>query len=140
MPVKWDGLAEFKADLHALPADCVEEANGIVLTHAESAKQQIVAAYPFGPTGNLKRGVTMRRDFSQQIASATVKSGARHAHIFERGSRQRRTRQGWNRGRMPEAPFTQRMIPIVIRVRRQMVNALIAMLERKGLIVKKEAA
>lgn len=126
------GLTEFQRALRALPAELTEEASAIVLGQGEEAERQIEAAYPEGPTGNLRRGVTVERNTSKFTTRAIVRSRARHAHLFERGTGPRRTGKGWNRGRMPEAPEHQRMVPIVIRRRRVMVAALKELCRRAG--------
>lgn len=136
MSVQWTGLSEFKADLRNLPDELADEAGAIVLSHANEAERLIQGAYPLGPTGNLKRGVRMNMEHSGRAgAAAIVRSTAKHSHIFERGTRQRRTDAGANRGRMPEAQPNQQMIPIVVRVRRRMNQQLIHMVQKHGLTV-----
>lgn len=134
--VKLEGLDELRAELRQLPETLKAEAAQIVLDAAESCKREVQAAYPTGPTGNLKRGVTMTTDANNRAGvSARVKSNAKHVHIFEKGTQLRHTNSGANRGRMPPAPESQRMIPIVIRARRRMVQQLIEMVQRQGLEV-----
>jgi hypothetical protein len=126
------GLSEFKRALHNLPQDLTDEASVIVQAQADEAQRQIRTAYPEGPTGNLRRGVQTERNVSKFTSRAVVRSRAKHAHIFERGTRQRRTDKGWNRGAMPAADVQEQMIPIVIRRRRVMVEALKALVRRAG--------
>jgi bacteriophage HK97-gp10 putative tail-component len=136
MSVQWSGLQEFRADLKNMPEHLADEAGSIVMASAQQAAQDVQGAYPQGPTGKLKRGVTARLDNRGRAgASALVKSGARHSHLFEKGTGPRKNANGANRGRMPEAPASQQMIPIVIRARRQMVLKLIQMLQAEGLTV-----
>lgn len=132
--VTWTGLTEFKQALRNLPEDLATEAEDIVVRHAEQAGQETEAGYPTGPTGNLKRGVSVTKDTSRQKLAvvATVKSRARHAHIFEKGTGPRVTRTGASRGRMPAAPEAQQMIPKVQRARRRMIDALVALVRRAG--------
>lgn len=134
------GLSELRAVLRQLPEETAQEANVIAFAHAQLAKQQIQAAYPQGKTGNLRHGVTVTRADQRFSARAIVRSRAKHAHLFEYGTKTRKTKAGWNRGRMPEAPPTQAMIPIVIRQRRAMVRALIDLVRRSGLFRVKDAA
>jgi bacteriophage HK97-gp10 putative tail-component len=126
-----DGLTELRAALRHLPAQLTAEADAIIRASADQAKREIQAAYPEGPTGNLKRGVTVQHNASKFFTSAIVRSRAKHAHLFEFGTRRRTSRRG-NRGAMPVAPEGQRMIPIAIRIRRQMVTALIDLVRRAG--------
>lgn len=126
------GMDEFRRALRELPEDLAQEASAIVLAQGEEAQRQIRTAYPQGPTGNLKRGVTVEHNTSKFTTRAIVRSRAKHSSLFERGTKPRRTSKGWNRGTMPEAPESQRMIPIVIRRRRAMVAALIELVRRAG--------
>jgi hypothetical protein len=131
-----EGLAEFKEALHHLPDTLKAEAGHIVIAAAEEAKRTVQAAYPQGPTGNLKRGVTMSVESASSFGvAARVKSGAKHAFIFENGTVARQTRAGANRGRMPKAPDSERMIPIVIRIRRKMTAQLIDLVQKAGFVV-----
>lgn len=135
--VKLEGLDELRAELRQLPETLKSEAASIVLEAAESCKRETQAAYP-SRTGNLRRGVTMNVDANNRAGvSARVKSGAHHAHLYDRQtpSNVRKTNSGANRGRMPAAPEAQRMIPIAIRARRRMVMQLIDMVQRQGLEV-----
>jgi len=129
------GIDEFRRALRQLPEDLVNEAGVIVEAQAEEAKTQIQRAYPEGPTGNLRRGVTSTRGRTRYGASAIVRSRAKHASLFEYGTKARRTRNGASRGSMPVAPEGERMIPIIIRRRRAMVSALIDLVRRAGFVV-----
>lgn len=154
--LKMDGLAELRAALRALPDDLAQEAAAIVQAQAEYAQQQIVAAYPErttnlnpGPTrksrwfppGILKARVTSTREpgAARFGARAVVRSRAPHAWLFENGTKPRQTRNGASRGRMPVAPESERMIPIAIRRRRVMVQALIDLVRRAGFNVETSA-
>jgi len=131
-----DGIREFHQALRNLPADLSEEAGTIIEHTADRAKADIQTAYPEGPTGNLKAGVSRQTNRSRYSTSALVKSRAKHANIFERGTRQRQTFGGANRGTMPQPPEHQRMIPIAIRLRRQMIRELMNVVERAGFKVR----
>jgi len=135
--VVMDGLPDLRTALRELPETLTDEASGIVQAAGLDAKAQIQSAYPDGATGNLRAGVTVQVNHARAATSAVVRSRARHAHLFEWGTRARRTRRGASRGAMPEAPHNQRMIPIAIRVRRRMVEQLIALVERAGLTVRR---
>ncbi len=134
--IQWSGLEQFKAELRNLPEHLQDEAAKIVIAAATSAHQDVKAAYPTGPTGNLKRGVKLTIESQSKLgAKAVVRSNAFHAHLFEKGTRLRKTKAGANRGRMPEAPDSQQLIPIAIRARRRMVSALIELVQSIGLEV-----
>jgi hypothetical protein len=126
------GLTELREALRRLPQELTEEAATIVEAHATLAQNQIVNAYPQGETGNLRRGVTRSKERHQFTVRSIVRSRAKHASIFERGTTTRRNSKGANRGRMPEASPSQQMIPIVVRRRRAMLEALKVMVRREG--------
>jgi bacteriophage HK97-gp10 putative tail-component len=129
------GLEEFKRQLRQLPEELASEADTIVQAHATEAQAAIQRAYPEGPTGNLRRGVTRTRESSRFGSRAIVRSRAKHASLYEYGTKPRRNSRGANRGTMPVAPESSRMIPIIVRKRRAMVAALIDLVRRAGLKV-----
>lgn len=129
------GFDDLIRELRNLPQALTQEAHAIVVAQAEFAAHEIQGGYPTGPTGNLARRVTTEVNTSRFSAGARVRSRAPHASIFEKGTKRRRTRKGWNRGAMPEAPPSARMVPKAIKHRRRMYEALRAMLERHGAIV-----
>lgn len=141
MPARFhmEGLDEFRVELRKIPAGLVADAAAVVFAHAEDAQRQIAAGYPQGPTGNLKRGVVVERQKGNLRVFARVRSRAPHAHLFEKGTRVRTTREGWNRGRMPPAPEAARMVPKVVRLRRRMELVLMGLLERYGFLVREAA-
>jgi hypothetical protein len=132
-----EGLTELRRELRNLPEDLAREAGVIVTAQAELAKDQIQRAYP-EKTGHLRSGITVNRDHDRYGAAAIVRSRAKHAHLYEYGTRPRRTNAGANRGSMPQAPDANRMIPIIVRRRRAMMVGLIALLERIGFKVEAE--
>ena len=133
--VKWDGLQEFRDALRNLPQTLTGEAHAIVVSHAEYAAREVQSGYQQGPTGNLRKRVTTEVNTSRFSAGARVRSRAPHSSIYENGTKARRTDRGLNRGAMPEPATAHKMIPKVIRHRARMVRALMAMLERNGLVV-----
>jgi len=79
----------WKADLAAEPAALATHAAPAVTSVADAAADELRAAYPKGPTGNLKGRVRVDRDpdADPAIAAAIVVSGAPHAHLYEDGTR-----------------------------------------------------
>jgi hypothetical protein len=133
----WTGMAEFKQQLRNLPAELVGEASRIVEGAGNAAAFDIKSGYGVHRhTGNLQDHVTVEHKTGGFIASAIVKSTARHAHIFEFGSQARYTKSGSFRGRMPPGNI---FIPRMIKWRRRMFEELKAMLQRHGLLVTGEA-
>lgn len=134
--LKWDGLEAFKAELDKLPEDLTTDADPIVHTAADSAAEDIKAAYPVR-TGNLRNHVYVsQRDKGKDTSVWMVKNTAKHAFIFENGTQARHTSIGANRGAMPPGHV---FIPAVIKRRRQMYQRLKDLLARKGLVVTGDA-
>jgi len=132
----WQGLDDLRDALRSLPDDLTASAGPIVLNHALEADRTIETDYP-RVTGNLKAGVRLEVANANRFGvAARVRSGSPHASMFERGTKDRRTRRGWNRGSMPPAAYNEAMIPAAIRVRGRMIGALIAMVRGYGLIVR----
>lgn len=138
--LQMNGLSELRTALRQLPETLANEAEAIATSQAEYARGQIQSAYPQGPTGNLKRGVTASKEGggARFGVRAIVRSRARHSHLFEFGTKLRRTKTGANRGQMPQAPESERMIPIVVRRRRAMVQALIDLVRKAGFQVESQ--
>lgn len=133
--VKLVGLEDFRRALRNLPQELVEESSHIVVTAAENAKRQLQSVYPQGPTGNLRSKIVVRTVPSRLTAQARLLSQAPHAHLYEFGTRNRRTDKGWRRGRMPKAAASDAAIPVFIQARRRMVQALIGVVQRAGFLV-----
>lgn len=128
------GLTEFQRALHNLPEDLAEEASVVVQAQADEARRQIQVAYAEGPTGNLRRGVTKEENRSKFTSRGIVRSRAKHANLWEQQTppKKRRTAKGYNRGTMRATPDNQKMIPIAIRRRRVMVEALKDIVRKAG--------
>ena len=124
MKIELINFAALRQRLVELPEDLRHQAAAIVRRTAEEAQREIVRAYPRGRTGHLKAGVRLTTSASK----VTILSAAPHAHLFEYGTHGRKTRTGHNRGVMPVAPESQRMVPIVIKARRQMAQRIAALI------------
>lgn len=127
-----DGFDQFRAALRQLPETLTTDAAGIVSAHATQAERSVTAAYPRGPTGHLRAGVQVQFTRGRVGARAVLRSRAPHAHLVEFGTGSRKTRKGYNRGVMPAAPESERLIPIAIRERRRMYDDLAGMLREHG--------
>lgn len=128
----FNGMSEFRALLRHLPEDLTSEASHIVEGTANGAAYEIKRGYP-DTSGRLIGGVQVSHFEKGKVAAgAIVKSAAKHAHLFEFGTRQRRTNTGANRGVMPKAAESAAMIPKVIRARKRMYSQLADMLRRVG--------
>ncbi len=110
-----------------------QQAGQIVEDTARETGAQTASHYPLGPTGNLRNRV--RVDINQPTPGRVigiVRSQSPIAGIFEKGTKDRTTRKGWSRGRMPAASEDEAMIPRVVRARRRMTGLLIDLVRKAG--------
>ena len=128
----FNGLDQFRRALQQAPEELRREADEVIRETAADAARSVESGYPEGPTGNLKRGVTMQHNSSKFGTVGVVRSRAKHASIFERGTVQRQTRRGANRGSMPQPPEAQRAIPKFVRARQRMMSSLIEIVRQAG--------
>lgn len=124
-------VAEFRALMRAMPEELREEGAEIVIAHAERSARSIIEQYP-DHTGNLKSHVKTEIQRGAFGIRVTVKSTAKHAFIFEEGTKVRHNKHGANRGFMPAADI---FIPVSIQKRHAMQDDLMALMQRKGLEV-----
>lgn len=131
--IELQGLQDFRTALLSLPDDLTQEAGQIVQDTAQDTGAQVSSHYPVGPTGNLRNRV--RVDMRQPVPGKVigiVRSQSPIAGIFEKGTKDRSTRKGWRRGRMPAAPPDEAMVPRAIRARARMTGLLIDLLRKAG--------
>ncbi|HZD63872.1 MAG TPA: hypothetical protein VE200_13880 [Xanthobacteraceae bacterium] len=132
------GIQELKIALGNLPTDLKGQATQLVLDSAYAAQAEIVAAYPQGPTGKLKKGVKVRvQEIGPYSVAAQVRSSAPHGWLYEHGTQPRKTKRGWNRGTMPNPADV--FIPAMVRYRRAMYLKLADLIRATGLIVTLDA-
>lgn len=86
-------VAEFGAALRRTSIAVQQEASTLLRGAAESTKRDVQAAYPVGPTGNLRRQVflTQPRSFGASaygmpIPVVQVRAAAKHVHLYQRGT------------------------------------------------------
>lgn len=126
--VKFTGLDSFMDELRMLTSDLVDEANAIMIEHANAAKADIAAAYP-SRKGGLRRGLTIRPSRGTLIAGAELLQLAPHGHLYERGTVVRENKAGANRGAMkPHATF----VPTAAAYRRSAISAVMFRLYQHG--------
>jgi len=112
--VEWTGMDEMIKMLTDAPQDIRTKGMAIVKEETEAAAMEIALAYG-QKTGRLRRSV--RTEYpSTTILYGQVLVRAPHAHLYEFGTRQRRTDRGWNRGSMPTE--TNEVTPEVAKRRR----------------------
>ena len=128
------GLDELRQALRRLPPELVRDAGPIVHAAAEETGRSIRATYEaHRKTGNLAEHVAIDIAGDAVSATARVRSTAKHAWLFERGSGPRRwAKNGKATGVMPATPT---LVPIAVRRRSIMVAALVDLVEKAGLTV-----
>lgn len=125
--VQWTGMKELIAELTTAPTEIRQDGMVILKDELEAAADEIRAAYPQGPTGNLKRGVAVVIPNSQVLVGS-VKSTSPESHLYEFGTQARQSRGG-NRGAVRPHPVT---VPIANKHRREMFERLKEMLANMG--------
>jgi len=111
------GLDELKKLVAGFADACTDDGQQLADQAAMRAVEEVKAAYPQGPTSNLKKGVRIVRvkGDGHRVLSI-VKSTAPHAHLYEYGTR-----------RQPARPV---MGEVAARVRRDFYSDLLRMVER----------
>lgn len=132
--VELQGLEELKAALRNLPAELRDEANTYVEAATNEAEAALLRSYPEGGTGNLRKGVKKTIEKSAFGVVGTVKSTSRHAHLWEYGTVDRNTKQGWYRGQEHSARERgmEGLSAIAPRVRRKLNEQLWQLVKRAG--------
>jgi hypothetical protein len=130
------GVNEMIAALRTLPTDLAHEATAIINDHAAGAAAQIRQGYgAHRRSGELADHVTVvPSTVVGANASAQVKATAGYAAFFEYGTAARETKKGANRGAMPPGHV---FWPAVDRQYRVMLEDLIALVQRHGLVVRR---
>jgi hypothetical protein len=129
--IRWEGFDELIAQLTSAPAEIRAEGMTILREETEGCAQEIRNAYAqHSKSGKLERGVGTEFP-STSVLVGIVRSKARHSHLFEFGTKQRRTSSGANRGVMP-AVNPAVVVPIARRRRERMLTRLMEMMKRRG--------
>jgi hypothetical protein len=133
MPVEISGLDELIQQLTDAPDHIRIEGMGIVREATEATAREIAATYPKGPTGNLQKRVKTIYP-AEALLVGIVQSTAPHSHLWEWGTKERKTKAGANRGRMPaHKDHSQKVTPsIAEKHRARMYQGLREMLTRMG--------
>jgi hypothetical protein len=125
-----EGLDALRLALRNLPATLTEEASDVVDDATEITASSLRQSYPLGDTGNLRAGVTATVERNRFGVVGVVKSTSPHAHLWEFGTQNRRTHQGWNRGLVGE--HRDGLVPIAQRNRRRMNGTLVELVRSAG--------
>ena len=111
----FEGLDRLIADLQRLPDALKKEAERTIEAAANGMAAQVRQRYPRGQTGNLIKGVAMRK---RGPLNYQVVSRAPHANLYEFGSVKRWRESGATTGSMPEAPSPV-FVPEAVRARKR---------------------
>jgi hypothetical protein len=126
-----NGLADLMAALRKLPAELAAEAAEHIDDTVEVTASSLIQSYPLGDTGNLRKGVKKSVTRSAFGAVGEVKSTSPHAHLWEFGTQNRQTRQGWNRGKLKDQ-YNRGLVGISLRERKKLNVKLIELVKRAG--------
>ena len=120
------GFDELAKEFASLPGQSTQDADPILAAHAQKAHAAVLDAYPTGPTGNLEKGVRLRRGTGRKdhVARWNLASTAPHAHLYEFGTVKQEPRPTFLR--------------IAEHEQREAVIEVAAMMEAKGLDVRGE--
>jgi len=105
--LRWDGLDAMRQEGRAVPADLANAAASRIWETANTTAGRLIAAYPIGPTGNLRAGVGVALERQQVTTRALVRSSAHHALLYEYGTKPRYYK-GAYRGVMPRTLIFRR--------------------------------
>lgn len=133
-----EGLREYDAALRALPDALDDEGEKAVRATTELTAGQLRSNYP---SAELRDGVRTRylQGGTPGVEIGRVESMDEHANLWEYGTQDRKTAQGWKRGRSPEHKAAG-LVPLAIRNRRRMVDALAETVTRLGFEVSGDGA
>jgi len=138
--VVWDGLAELRAEILALPEACTGEAAKRIEGAANGAKVDIAGAYPWR-TGDLRKKTTVTPVTRKGlIVGAVVKNTSKLASVVENGSQARHyfSINGVKHltGKMPALHV---FVPRILKARRRLIQELKDMVARHGAKVSGDA-
>jgi hypothetical protein len=123
------GLDELRHELTHAPEEIRREAMDILKECTEGAASDMAHRYP----GSLGRSVRTSYPASAALVGI-AQNTAPHSHLYEFGTKARRTAKGANRGVMPAASPAI-VVPIAQSWRERMVTRIMAMLASRGFLV-----
>jgi hypothetical protein len=137
--VQWTGLDELKAAMRELPRELADRAGGTVRQRAYAASARTQAAYPVSgrrkKTGGLRlrAGVDVVEEHSTFGMVATVRSRAKHAHLWEFGTGNRVTNTGHRTGTMTPTRYGAPVaVPTNMQERARMYEEIVAIMRTAG--------
>jgi hypothetical protein len=134
--VTWDGLDDLEEELGKLPADLAQAGGALATESAEQAAVEIKAAYPYrddvthkayaarGWATHLRDGVIVREKRLDYGKVVYLMNTAPYAYAYESGRR---------KGKHGTTPARPTFIPIRNKYQRGYIEAIVALLEERGL-------
>jgi hypothetical protein len=134
--VVWDGLEELSDELEKLPEDLAQAGGALATESAEQAAVEIKAAYPYrddvthkayaarGWATHLRDGVIVREKRLDYGKVVYLMNTAPYAYAYESGRR---------KGKHGTTPARPTFIPIRNKYQRGYIEAIVALLEERGL-------
>jgi hypothetical protein len=129
--VKVTGLTELLKAMTDAPKEIREQGMVVVKDETEQAARDYISGLP-RVTGHLQNNVKTTYPAASSILLGIVRSSSPHSHLVEKGTKQRRTSGGANRGVMPRIPAAERMSTIAPIRRARMYRRLADILVRMG--------
>jgi hypothetical protein len=132
--VRVTGLDELMRDLTNAPAEIRAEAMDVVRDTTEGMAAAVRTSY----AAHRRTGTLLGRIKTSYPASGAligkVLSTAPHSHLFEWGTKERQTRRGANRGRMPA---NSEFDDLAQTWRERMTTRLMALVANRGFLVRR---
>jgi hypothetical protein len=134
--VTWDGLDDLEEELGKLPEDLAQAGGALATESAEQAAVEIKAAYPYrddvthkayaarGWATHLRDGVRVREKRLDYGKVVYLMNTAPYAYAYESGRR---------KGKHGTTPARPTFIPIRNKYQRGYIEAIVALLEERGL-------
>jgi hypothetical protein len=130
-----EGVAVERRKFTQLPSFLAARAQAALEARASTVAASIAAAYPVGKTGGLQSGVIVRSQPRKTKARVLIVHKLRRALAYEKGTKFRKTKKGWNRGQIPRVEPGRNFIPKIMQARIDLVPRIAAIMRAEGLTV-----
>jgi hypothetical protein len=129
-----DGVAVERRKFTQLPSFLAARAQAALEARASTVAAAIAAAYPV-VSGGLQGGVVVRSQPRKTKARVLIVHKLRRAAAYEKGTKFRKTKKGWNRGQVPRVEPGRNFIPKIMQARIDLVPRIAAIMRAEGLTV-----
>ena len=136
MPIKFTlgGVEVQRRAFKEFPSFLAARTQAVLEARATTVAAQIAAAYPV-VSGGLASGVIIRSQPRKTKARVLLVHKLRRALAYEKGTKFRKTKKGWNRGQIPRVEPGRNFIPKIQQARIDLVPRIVALLRAEGLTV-----